>query len=520
MKKFFLIPLMALCSCVMAFAGNGQEKFYLGITSGNTVGASVYDGLNLQLQLPADGTVDMSSVTVAARMQNVPSLGVTTQRTQTVTINTGLNGQPDLKSWFSHAYNFEGTQMVVSVKAAGATQSFLYTFSAYNNGLITATPNAEEAAMAAWNLLASQVTAATKAQEDSYLLLKAGSFIQLGGEKMTFTEDYEMLRGNWQTEGLGGAVGNLLAKTTVAPAEEGNIIYFAEGSAFALGNSIATTDKSVTVTIQNNKANYFNGFLGELRGNMQTGGVYEAIKGVVTLCDKIAGYIDGQDNVNYLHINFGEIEGEEPGEGGGLTPEEAEEPEMGVKTLIRGGVTPGYFYTVCIPYGVDSYVGGTFYEINYKDGDNLELVSVNSLAAGIPYVLVPTTTEVEGYFNTNHVDQALSNRGLVGTFESIQLNGTTDNYYVFGNTAIQPCAALCFLAANRAYIDMDNVPAQSQSEAQLAGRRRISVGPNYVPTAIDEVSAEAVKGMKKIENGQLVIIRDGVKYNAQGAVIE
>lgn len=515
MKKFFLIPLMALCSCVMAFAGNGQEKFYFGITSGNTVGASVYDGLNLQLQVPADGTVDMSSVTVAARMQNVPSLGVTTQRTQTVTINTGLSGTANLTSWFNHAYAFDGTNMVVSVKGEGATQSFLYTFNSINaNGVIKATPNSEEAAMAAWNLLASQVTAATKAQEDTYILFKEGSYIQMGGEKMTFTTDHEFLKGDWQSAGLNGAVNGLLNATSVATANAGNVIFIAKGSVLAIGNSIATTEKDVTITLTNDATDQtvLNGKLSAMRTDMQGNDLKPVIKDVVNLFNDILGYIDAAD-VNYLHINFGET-------GEVLAPEEAEEPEMGVKTLIRGGVTPGYFYTVCIPYGVDSYVGGTFYEINYKDGDNLELVSVNSLAAGTPYVLVPTTTEVEGYFNTNHVDQALSNRGLVGTFESIQLSGTTNNYYVFGNTAIQPCANICFLAANRAYIDMNNVPAQSQSEAQLAGRRRISVGPNYVPTAIDEVSAEAVKGMKKIENGQLVIIRDGVKYNAQGAVIE
>lgn len=39
------------------------------------------------------------------------------------------------------------------------------------------------------------------------------------------------------------------------------------------------------------------------------------------------------------------------------------------------------------------------------------------------------------------------------------------------------------------------------------------------PSAIDNAAAE-VKAVKVIENGQMVIIRGGVKYNAQGAVIE
>ena len=40
------------------------------------------------------------------------------------------------------------------------------------------------------------------------------------------------------------------------------------------------------------------------------------------------------------------------------------------------------------------------------------------------------------------------------------------------------------------------------------------------PQAINNVNAEAVKAMKVIENGQLFIIRNGVKYNAAGAVVK
>ena len=40
------------------------------------------------------------------------------------------------------------------------------------------------------------------------------------------------------------------------------------------------------------------------------------------------------------------------------------------------------------------------------------------------------------------------------------------------------------------------------------------------PSAINNVNAEAVKAMKVIENGQLYIIRNGVKYNAAGAIVK
>ena len=41
------------------------------------------------------------------------------------------------------------------------------------------------------------------------------------------------------------------------------------------------------------------------------------------------------------------------------------------------------------------------------------------------------------------------------------------------------------------------------------------------PTAIDEISQETkAKSQKLIENGQLLIIRDGKTYNAQGALVK
>ena len=39
-------------------------------------------------------------------------------------------------------------------------------------------------------------------------------------------------------------------------------------------------------------------------------------------------------------------------------------------------------------------------------------------------------------------------------------------------------------------------------------------------TAINNVNAEASKACKVVENGQLYIIRNGVKYNAAGAIVK
>ena len=62
-----------------------------------------------------------------------------------------------------------------------------------------------------------------------------------------------------------------------------------------------------------------------------------------------------------------------------------------------------------------------------------------------------------------------------------------------------------------------------ESSGQLKAGYEIANGVAEVlpePQAINNVNADAVKAMKVIENGQLFIIRNGVKYNAAGAIVK
>ena len=63
----------------------------------------------------------------------------------------------------------------------------------------------------------------------------------------------------------------------------------------------------------------------------------------------------------------------------------------------------------------------------------------------------------------------------------------------------------------RAYIA---VPAGG---ASLAPRLKVSI--NKTPTAVENVQTDKAQSTKILRNGQLVIIRDGVEYNAQGQVV-
>jgi len=49
---------------------------------------------------------------------------------------------------------------------------------------------------------------------------------------------------------------------------------------------------------------------------------------------------------------------------------------------------------------------------------------------------------------------------------------------------------------------------------------RVTETGGSTPTAVEDVQESAIRSQKVIENGQLIIIRDGVKYNAQGLIVK
>jgi hypothetical protein len=80
------------------------------------------------------------------------------------------------------------------------------------------------------------------------------------------------------------------------------------------------------------------------------------------------------------------------------------------------------------------------------------------------------------------------------------------------------CGANCGLNAHKAYFIADELGSLSAPQAQMPGRRRVSLnttGENAA-TGIGDVVVPTEQATKVIINGQLIIIRDGEKFNAQG----
>ena len=176
--------------------------------------------------------------------------------------------------------------------------------------------------------------------------------------------------------------------------------------------------------------------------------------------------------------------------------------------------TPNKFGTICLPFGSTNYTGATFYEFVGSETGKVYLGSVTTLEAGVPYIFEASATEVAVYGNGTTAATPESKNGLVGTFTN-DTEVAIGNYILKDNALCQ-AKAICWVNAYRAYIVMEDVPTGVPT--QTPGRRYIgmSVQGENEATGFENITAPEGQVLKVIENGQLIIIRNGEKYNLQG----
>ena len=274
-------------------------KFYLSATSGNKVDMTVGEDYTAVFTLPNDENKDVSAagVTLTAKMQNVGSLGVTGPREHTVTINTGIaDVTADLGTWLNNCYSFNG----MTVNATIGGKACTYNFSAYDNGKITATTNTE-AARAAWQELTSYVTASTQEGNDSYILVANGSTMQIGTELLDFetnlTEDNKDLKlDNFNNiDALVENVKDHVKLDTGVENFNGIKILIKAGTQLAVGQSVATLDRDVTVEVTANGVAVPANILSGLRDQVNSGANNKALViAAVQMFNNLVGQMNGQ----------------------------------------------------------------------------------------------------------------------------------------------------------------------------------------------------------------------------------
>ncbi len=186
----------------------------------------------------------------------------------------------------------------------------------------------------------------------------------------------------------------------------------------------------------------------------------------------------------------------------------------------REGQGTGVYGTVCYPKNIVWCDGATLYEVAGKEGNKVIFDEVTTPEAGMPYIFIADQETLNFFCGSETASGAGKHNSLQGTFETIQ--PAEDNIlvgnYMLVNNIIKKCGINCGLYANRAYFVATDLESMGTAPAAAPGRRRISldVTSENTTTSLDNITNGENTTIKVIENGQLIIIRNGDKFNAQG----
>ena len=177
--------------------------------------------------------------------------------------------------------------------------------------------------------------------------------------------------------------------------------------------------------------------------------------------------------------------------------------------------TDGYRYgTICLPFGSTYFTGAEFFECVGKEEGKVYLGSVTTLVAGTPYIFLASATEVAVYGDGTTAATPGNSNGLHGTFTDETT--VAEGNYILLNNELRKSDGTAKVNANRAYLNLAAI--EGDAPVQMPGRRYIgmSVQGENEATGFDNIQLPNANSQKLIINGQLIIIRDGEMYNAQG----
>ena len=191
-----------------------------------------------------------------------------------------------------------------------------------------------------------------------------------------------------------------------------------------------------------------------------------------------------------------------------------------IRTIVKD-----MYNTICLPFDVSSSelpamfgsdvelkqmssatISGTVLDLNFDDA--------TSIYRGTPYLIKTSKTIVNPTFIgveiKEKVGQATSgdNADFIGTFIKSEVPAGENNLFLGPNDLLYFSSDATPIKGMRAYF-------QVKGNASAISRARIVAG-GQVATEINLVETQNESLQKVIENGQLVIIRDGVRYNALG----
>ena len=209
------------------------------------------------------------------------------------------------------------------------------------------------------------------------------------------------------------------------------------------------------------------------------------------------------------------------------------------------------YNTLCLPFHMDadqiansSLNGVEIYEFIDADVTNDELYLYTSeqkheIVAGRPYLVKFSAASqldelnfIDVVINNADLDnQAVTIKGVTfkGTFQPIVLGAQEGLNFNGGHLFLMANNTLMWPNTNnplkpfRAYFTVNVDAGQSAGMPVRRGMPAHIGGPAQIPTGVDQISQEpgqTCNSQKLIENGVLYIIKNGVKYNAQGQIVK
>ena len=210
-------------------------------------------------------------------------------------------------------------------------------------------------------------------------------------------------------------------------------------------------------------------------------------------------------------------------------------------TINRKLYKDGYYNTLCLPFDqsaadlaetTNPLFGFTIYEFEEatKIGDaqlDIHVKVTDHIEAGVPYLLAWST-------QTDEVLTSLEFKGVTITTDEGRTIGGPDKVQFVGNISTTGENGMENGNRNHLFIGANNELFWPNTSNGLKGfRAHFEVpasGPAYVPrnsparivvqtnvaTGVENTSANSAGAKKQLENGQLVIIRDNIRYNVMG----
>ena len=263
----------------------------------------------------------------------------------------------------------------------------------------------------------------------------------------------------------------------------------------SLGNFTVTKDAEYFIKI-NNPMNWSSAILGSIR-----------------LSFEIPTIADTEENIN--------------------TVIDAYDGKTGDVQLTRT-LVGGMYNTICLPFAVSAAekarVFGSAKVKELTDSSiesdgfvlNLNFTEVNEMVAGTPYLIKPAANIVNPIFLGVTIDNMLNNSetdvaDFIGNFVVSEVPEGRNNYFLSADNKLYYSNSATAINGLRGYFALKNISGSAPTRARI-------IEAENVVTEIDIVNGEMPETFtntgKLIENGQLILVRDGIRYNALGVKIK